>query len=166
MVARGRLGCFRFAALARLRFAPPEIFAQRRLQPMAPQILVVALFISLAPLIRHLKNPPGIFCQVHSAKYLAILSSRRPRLDQISLAAAEKAEPGWTSIDPACSRACASGGLVARTAASSGFFRPIFFLRPCCRSSVVEHSLGKGEVDSSILSGSTIFECIIRYLCQ
>jgi hypothetical protein len=26
---------------------------------------------------------------------------------------------------------------------------------PCCRSSVVEHSLGKGEVDSSILSGST-----------
>src|SRR5258707_278080 len=30
--------------------------------------------------------------------------------------------------------------------------------RPCllrCRSSVVEHSLGKGEVDSSILSGST-----------
>jgi hypothetical protein len=27
----------------------------------------------------------------------------------------------------------------------------------CCRSSVVEHSLGKGEVDSSILSGSTSF---------
>ena len=25
----------------------------------------------------------------------------------------------------------------------------------CCRSSVVEHSLGKGEVESSILSGST-----------
>ena len=45
---------------------------------------------------------------------------------------------------------------MARTAAGSGFFRPIFFLRPCCRSSVVEHSLGKGEVDSSILSGSTI----------
>jgi hypothetical protein len=28
-------------------------------------------------------------------------------------------------------------------------------LKACCRSSVVEHSLGKGEVDSSILSGST-----------
>ena len=27
----------------------------------------------------------------------------------------------------------------------------------CCRSSVVEHSLGKGEVESSILSGSTRF---------
>jgi hypothetical protein len=26
----------------------------------------------------------------------------------------------------------------------------------CCRSSVVEHSLGKGEVESPILSGSTI----------
>ena len=28
--------------------------------------------------------------------------------------------------------------------------------RACCRSSVVEHSLGKGEVESSIPSGSTI----------
>ena len=27
----------------------------------------------------------------------------------------------------------------------------------CCGSSVVEHSLGKGEVESSILSHSTIF---------
>jgi hypothetical protein len=27
---------------------------------MAPQILVVALFIALAPLIRHLKNPLGL----------------------------------------------------------------------------------------------------------
>ena len=31
------------------------------------------------------------------------------------------------------------------------------FMRVCCRSSVVEHSLGKGEVLSSILSGSTRF---------
>ena len=29
-------------------------------------------------------------------------------------------------------------------------------IRACCRSSVVEHSIGNGEVDSSILSGSTI----------
>src|SRR5262245_23043917 len=34
-------------------------------------------------------------------------------------------------------------------------WRPCLFLQFCCRSSVVEHSLGKGEVDSSILSGST-----------
>jgi hypothetical protein len=31
-----------------------------------------------------------------------------------------------------------------------------------CRSSVVEHSLGKGEVESSILSGSTIYPLILR----
>ena len=36
-----------------------------------------------------------------------------------------------------------------------GRFCWIFNPAPCCRSSVVEHSLGKGEVDSSILSGST-----------
>ncbi len=30
-------------------------------------------------------------------------------------------------------------------------------IRACCRSSVVEHSIGNGEVDSSILSGSTSF---------
>ena len=36
-------------------------------------------------------------------------------------------------------------------------FGPLFKVpHACCRSSVVEHSLGKGEVDSSILSGSTI----------
>jgi hypothetical protein len=43
--------------------------------------------------------------------------------------------------------------------------RLVYFLAPppvrtgvsgCCRSSVVEHSLGKGEVHSSILCGSTI----------
>jgi hypothetical protein len=32
----------------------------------------------------------------------------------------------------------------------------------CCRSSVVEHSLGKGEVESSIPSGSTIFPKLAR----
>ena len=34
----------------------------------------------------------------------------------------------------------------------------------CCRSSVVEHSLGKGEVESSILSGSTSFPLQIKAL--
>lgn len=33
----------------------------------------------------------------------------------------------------------------------------------CCRSSVVEHSIGNGEVDSSILSGSTIFPDAITH---
>jgi hypothetical protein len=34
---------------------------------------------------------------------------------------------------------------------------PILVSGACCRSSVVEHSIGNGEVDSSILSGSTIY---------
>jgi hypothetical protein len=34
--------------------------------------------------------------------------------------------------------------------------------RNCCRSSVVEHSLGKGEVGSSILPGSTIISMTYR----
>ena len=56
-------------------------------------------------------------------------------------------------------RACAGGGLVARIGAPCrGHFRPI--LGACCRSSVVEHSIGNGEVDSSILSGSTIFPAL------
>ncbi len=32
---------------------------------------------------------------------------------------------------------------------------------PCCGSSVVEHSLGKGEVESSILSHSTMERAIL-----
>ena len=36
-------------------------------------------------------------------------------------------------------------------------FGAILVSGACCRSSVVEHSIGNGEVDSSILSGSTIF---------
>lgn len=36
----------------------------------------------------------------------------------------------------------------------------------CCRSSGVEHSLGKGEVESSNLSGSTIFKnCQLDHVC-
>src|SRR5262249_18346960 len=45
-------------------------------------------------------------------------------------------------------------------AVSARFEAPLGMAAPgfCCRSSVVEHSLGKGEVDSSILSGSTIID--------
>jgi hypothetical protein len=106
MVARGCLGCFPFAALARLRFAPPEIFAQRRLQPMAPQIVVVALSISLAPLIRHLKNPPGIFCQVFGDLISPAASTR-----SILAPAAKKAEPGLTNSAQAVPVLAPAGGL-------------------------------------------------------
>jgi hypothetical protein len=58
---------------------------------------------------------------------------------------------------PAPARACTRGGLVARTGAPVGVLLGRFQQsRACCRSSVVEHSIGNGEVDSSILSGSTI----------
>jgi hypothetical protein len=53
-------------------------------------------------------------------------------------------------------RACAVSGLVARIAALAAAFH-VRFPHPArrCRSSVVEHPLGKGEVVSSILTGST-----------
>jgi hypothetical protein len=58
---------------------------------------------------------------------------------------------------PPCSRVLARGGpLWQEPAARHSPQGPIlYFPGMCCRSSVVEHSLGKGEVDSSILSGST-----------
>jgi hypothetical protein len=46
---------------------------------------------------------------------------------------------------------CIQPAALARKEAPVAGDRPL----PSCRSSVVEHSLGKGEVDSSILSGST-----------
>ena len=52
-------------------------------------------------------------------------------------------------------RACACGDLWQEPAACRAFPSILFCPAACCRSSVVEHSLGKGEVDSSILSGST-----------
>ncbi len=64
---------------------------------------------------------------------------------------------------PACPRACARGALVARTGRLVGGHLGRFpQYRACCRSSVVEHSIGNGEVDSSILSGSTIHPIEIR----
>src|SRR3981081_4670721 len=48
------------------------------------------------------------------------------------------------------------GSLWQEPAACRGLLGPILTYRACCRSSVVEHSIGNGEVDSSILSGSTI----------
>ena len=54
-------------------------------------------------------------------------------------------------------RACANSGHVARIATFAAVLNPVDFRKPArrCRSSVVEHSLGKGEVVSSILTGST-----------
>ena len=48
------------------------------------------------------------------------------------------------------------GSLWQEPAACGGLLGRFPEYRACCRSSVVEHSIGNGEVDSSILSGSTI----------
>ena len=48
------------------------------------------------------------------------------------------------------------GSLWQEPAACSALLGRFLEYRACCRSSVVEHSIGNGEVDSSILSGSTI----------
>ena len=53
------------------------------------------------------------------------------------------------------SDACAPKGLMASITAFRAAFRGRFQPPVSCRSSVVEHSLGKGEVHSSILCGST-----------
>ena len=58
--------------------------------------------------------------------------------------------------------ACAPCRLVARNAALADMRAPCLLAAQRCRSSVVEHSLGKGEVVSSILPGSTIYPCIFR----
>ena len=58
---------------------------------------------------------------------------------------------------PGPSRACAYGGLVARIGLLCRVLWTDSVSGACCRSSVVEHSIGNGEVDSSILSGSTSF---------
>ena len=58
-----------------------------------------------------------------------------------------------------CPAACKSGHLARRFRRRACFFRGQLLVpraHPGCRSSVVEHSLGKGEVESSIPSGSTI----------
>jgi hypothetical protein len=60
---------------------------------------------------------------------------------------------------PRPARAClrVGGACGKNRPPEGGRARPILYCPGiCCRSSVVEHSLGKGEVDSSILSGSTM----------
>src|SRR5262245_52031915 len=73
--------------------------------------------------------------------------------------------PGMTdeSTRAAYCAACAASPRVARIGAIPRTLRP-----PRCRSSVVEHSLGKGEVVSSILTGSTtnLGACAPHHLFQ
>jgi hypothetical protein len=58
--------------------------------------------------------------------------------------------------------ACAARNHVARIARLGGPYEADSPAR--CRSSVVEHSIGNGEVHSSILCGSTIFAGVFEHL--
>jgi hypothetical protein len=139
-------------AAAGLRFSPLEIFAQRCAQPhLAPRMSSVAIRVRF---VDH-----GVPCLGVRNRPVPI---RRGRWNDdrniyasalAATGAAERAVPG------ASPRACAPSSLVARIGPPRGplFTKADSCVRPCCRSSVVEHSIGNGEVDSSILSGSTIF---------
>jgi hypothetical protein len=64
-------------------------------------------------------------------------------------------------MTPGAARALAhEGALWQGSAALAGPFWADSRIPACCRSSVVEHSIGNGEVDSSILSGSTSFSLV------
>jgi hypothetical protein len=68
-------------------------------------------------------------------------------------------------MTPGAARALAhEGALWQGSAALVGPFWADSRIPACCRSSVVEHSIGNGEVDSSILSGSTSFHRVFSTL--
>ena len=91
---------------------------------------------------RHISQRPGRWTKIRH---------RRPRQRVPDV----DCMPFLTASPP--DRACAGGGLVARIGAPWWGLLADSRIGACCRSSVVEHSIGNGEVDSSILSGSTSF---------
>ena len=146
---RGRVR--RLAARPLLRFPPLEVFAQLVLQTILSQILHAR-----PALVRHRSTCPNPSKQP-IAKILCCDNSLRHRdwLEPV----ANRGHEGRFGRPNALAH---EGALWQEPAACRPFshrFCRGFSLGPasCCRSSVVEHSLGKGEVDSSILSGSTSF---------
>ena len=165
MFGRGRAR--HFAALARLRLTPPEIFAERKFQAILARILAATLagFLAgfLAAVMSHSKSASHAFASPFPsiAPFAQVLRACRRMREPAARKLRRPRRPpfDFTAIyRPPRSRAClrARGpcgkNRTARRCRLGRFCLP----RACCRSSVVEHSLGKGEVDSSILSGSTI----------
>src|SRR5262249_48100870 len=139
VLVRGRVG--RLAARPLLRFPPLEVFAQLVLQTILSRILHAR-----PPLVRHGSTCPNPLEQP-IAKILCCDNSLRNRC---------RREP----IANRSSQGRLAGPTRLRMRGPCGKNRPLAgpFCTdsrrgpaPCCRSSVVEHSLGKGEVDSSIL---------------
>src|SRR5690349_3359706 len=174
----GRRHRAQFAALPDLGLSPLEVFAQRLLQPFPSRVLrrdvgsfTVVLSIGHREIIRHARagNPsPELSSQTHRPASLsrqmlagsrgaAGLPSRIWRqLTELKGYRRPGASPppfGGRWPNPALAW---RGALWQRTPTCRGLHGRFWQPRVCCRSSVVEHSIGNGEVDSSILSGSTI----------
>src|SRR5579872_3163702 len=115
---------------------------------MRPPAIVA--FLHCRPCRRVLQTSTRLFM-----KSAAERGRRRPRDSKSRFAV--KFRPAPVMLTTACLRL--TGPYGKDRAALLAFFSRfsyLAYLAACCRSSVVEHSLGKGEVDSSILSGSTI----------
>src|SRR5579872_4140075 len=114
---------------------------------MRPPAIVA--FLHCRPCRRVLQTSTRLFM-----KSAAERGRRRPRDTKSCFAV--KFRPARVMLTTACLRL--TGPYGKDRAALLAFFSRfsyLAYLAACCRSSVVEHSLGKGEVDSSILSGST-----------
>jgi hypothetical protein len=116
----------------RLRFPPLEVFAQGQLEPVVPGIScrIPAPPFGLALVILH--REPGLLA--------------RPSRNQ---------DCGRFGPLAGCPSLARAGSLWQGSARLVGAVSAESVSRARCRSSVVEHSIGNGEVDSSILSGST-----------
>ena len=157
-------GCSLIGAAAGLQFPPLEVFAQRSAQPhLAPRIFSVAIRIRfVAHGVPRLACPgmPGLIRQPQwnddrniYAGALAATDGCRPARRRLSLSAC--------LVRLRVFRPCGKDRPTLRA-----FIQADSRIGACCRSSVVEHSIGNGEVDSSILSGSTIFLGKAKRTCK
>ena len=171
MSGRGRR---RIAPSPRLRFPPLEIFAQRQFQPVLSRILRANAGLSLAfvLIVLHagpVRKPPGMEDKRMTAPDalpvragMAAQHCRREIGNPARYLRANEGERVGADFGGFCSLVSPSTRLRQRSPcgknrlACRGLRADSSNSRACCRSSVVEHSIGNGEVDSSILSGSTI----------
>jgi hypothetical protein len=116
-------------ALPRLLLAPLEVFTQRRGKPCFARVPRIRLAAGFAA-FRH-----------------SVTSKHAGRCPAISVW-----RPASIQARSSLARECP---LWQGSPRPSSYSEGRASARACCRSSVVEHSLGKGEVVSSILTGST-----------
>jgi hypothetical protein len=139
----------RLAARPLLRFPPLEVFAQLVFQPILSRILHAG-----AAFVRHRSTCPNLA----EAAYRENIVLRQQSVQTPQAGTNRKLEqsgPIWPANALAHEGAMWQEPAACRPFSHRFSWAFLLGLASCCRSSVVEHSLGKGEVDSSILSGST-----------